>query len=56
MGKLRHFVGIKINYFSSGNIWIRQPAYVRKVLKKSGMVVGNTCGDWNKISQSKGWR
>ena len=33
MGKLRHFVGIKINYFNSGNIWIRQPAYVRKVLK-----------------------
>ena len=37
MGKLHHFVGIKINYLNSGNIWIGQPAYVRKVLKKFEM-------------------
>ena len=30
MGKLHHFVGIKINYLNSGNIWIAQLAYVRK--------------------------
>ena len=37
MGKLHHFVGIKINYLNSGNIWIGRPAYVRKVLKKFEM-------------------
>ena len=37
MGKLHHFVGIKSNYLNSGNIWIGQPAYVRKVLKKFEM-------------------
>ena len=37
MDKLHHFVGIKINYLNSGNIWIGQPAYVRKVLKKFEM-------------------
>ena len=26
MGKLQHFVGIKIKYLNSGNIWIGQPA------------------------------
>ena len=34
MGKLHHFVGVKINYLNSWNIWIGQPAYVRKLLKK----------------------
>ena len=37
MGKLHHFVGIKINYLNSGNIWIGQPAYVSKVRKKFEM-------------------
>ena len=37
MDKLHHFVGIKINYLNSENIWIGQPAYVRKVLKKFEM-------------------
>ena len=37
MGKFHHFVGIKINYLNSGNIWTGQPAYVRKVLKKFKM-------------------
>ena len=37
MGKLHHFVGIKINYLNSGNIWIGRPTYVRKVLKKFEM-------------------
>ena len=37
MGKLHHFVGIKINYLNSGNIWIGQPAYLRNVLKKFEM-------------------
>ena len=37
MGKLHHFVGMKINYLNSGDIWIGQPAYVRKVLKKFEM-------------------
>ena len=31
MGKLHHFVGIKIKYLNSGNIWIGEPVYVRKV-------------------------
>ena len=34
MGKLHHFVGIKISYLVSGNIGIGQLAYVRKVFKK----------------------
>ena len=55
MGKFHHCVGIKINYLNSRNIWIGQPAHVRKVLKKF-KTSGNPCGDWNKISQSKGWR
>ena len=37
MGKLHHFVGIKINYMKSGNICTGQPAYVRKVLKNFEM-------------------
>ena len=37
MGKLHHCVGIKINYLNSRNIWIGQPAHVRKVLKKFKM-------------------
>ena len=37
MGKLHHCVSIKINYLNSKNIWIGQPAYVRKVLKKFKM-------------------
>ena len=37
MGTLHHFVGIKINYLNSGTIWVEQPAYVRKVLKKFEM-------------------
>ena len=37
MVKLHHFVGIAINYLNSGNIWIGQPTYVRKVLKKFKM-------------------
>ena len=37
MGKLHHFVGIKIKYLNSGNIWIGEPVYVRKVLKKFEM-------------------
>ena len=37
MGKLHHFVGIKIKYLPDGKIWIGQPAYVRKVLKKFEM-------------------
>ena len=37
MGKLHHFVGIKINYMNSGNICTGQPAYVRKVLKNFEM-------------------
>ena len=37
IGQLHHFVGIKINYLNSENIWIGQPAYVGKVLKKFEM-------------------
>ena len=37
MRKLHHVVGIKIKYLNSGNIWIGQPAYFRKVLKKFKM-------------------
>ena len=37
MSKLHQFAGIKINYLNSRNIWIGQPAYVRKVLKKFDM-------------------
>ena len=37
MAKLHNFVGLKINYLNSGNIWIGQPVYVRKVLKKIEM-------------------
>ena len=43
MGKLHHFVGMKINYLNSGDIWIGQPAYVRKVLKK---FAGFSDADW----------
>ena len=37
MGTLHHFLGIKITYADSGNIWIGQPMYMREVLKKFGM-------------------
>ena len=37
MGTLHHFLGMKITYADSGNIWIGQPTYVREVLKKFGM-------------------
>ena len=37
MGQLHHFVGIKISYLNSGNIWIGKPAYFKKVLKKFEM-------------------
>ena len=37
MGKLHHIVGIEINYLNFGNICIKQPAYVRKILKKFEM-------------------
>ena len=37
MGTFHHFLGMKITYADSGNIWIGQPTYVREVLKKFGM-------------------
>ena len=37
MGTLHHFLGMKITYADSGNIWIGQPTHVREVLKKFGM-------------------
>ena len=37
MGTLHHFLGMKITYADSGNIWIGQPTYVREVLKKLGI-------------------
>ena len=37
MGTLHHFLGMKITYADSGDIWIGQPTYVRDVLKKFGM-------------------
>ena len=37
MGTLHHFLGIKITYADSGNIWTGQPTYAREVLKKFGM-------------------
>ena len=37
MGTLHHFLGTKITYADSGNIWIGQPMYVREILKKFGM-------------------
>ena len=37
MGRLHHFVGIKISYFESGKMWMGQPTYVRKVLQKFQM-------------------
>lgn len=37
MGTLHHFLGMKITYAESGDIWIGQPTYVRDVLMKFGM-------------------
>ena len=37
MGKLNHFLGVKIEYFSQGKIWIGQPAYTRSLLEKFSM-------------------
>ena len=37
IGKLNHFLGVKIEYFSQGNIWIGQPAYTRSLLEKFSM-------------------
>ena len=37
MGRLHHFVGIKIGYLESGKIWMGQPTYVRKVVQKFQM-------------------
>ena len=37
MGTLHHFLGMKITYTDSGDIWIGQPTYARDVLKKFGM-------------------
>ena len=37
MGRLHHFVAIKISYLESGKIWMGQPTYVRKVLQKFQM-------------------
>lgn len=37
MGKLHHFSGVKIVYPQSGKIWIGQPAYTAKVMKKFQM-------------------
>ena len=57
MGKLHHFVGIKIKYLNSGNIWIRQPAYVRKVLRKfkidNSKAVGTPVDIGTKLVQPK---
>ena len=37
MGKLHHFLGVKITYPESGKIWIGQPAYTEEILKKFQM-------------------
>lgn len=37
MGKMNHFLGVKIEYFSAGRIWIGQPSYTRNLLKKFSM-------------------
>ena len=57
MGKLHHFVGIKINNLNSRNIWIEQPAYVGKVLKKFEMdnskPVGTLVGIGTKLVKAR---
>ena len=57
MGKLHHFVGIKINNLKSRNIWIGQPAYVGKVLKKFEMdnskPVGTLVGIGTKLVKAR---
>lgn len=37
MGKLCHFLGVKIVYLDSGAIWIGQPTYTREVISKFSM-------------------
>ena len=38
MGKLHHFLGMKVKQDeSTGRVWIRQPGYTEKLLKRFGM-------------------
>ena len=37
MGKLHHFLGVKVIRCNTGNIWIGQPTYTKETLKKFTM-------------------
>ena len=37
MGKLRHFLGVKVKHLEEGGIWIGQPTYIKEILKKFNM-------------------
>ena len=45
MGKLHHFLGVKVIYLKSSKVWVGQPPYTKEVMQKLVDVVPD--GLWN---------